>query len=207
MEIVGRIESVEQLEALYRRPTGLAVDKQLDRLTQGMIEFVGRSTLLMLGTTDGSGSLDVSPRGGPAGFIRVLDDRHLAVPDLNGNNRLDSFRNLVRHPWAGLLVLNPGNDETLRVNGPAVLSNDPDLLAGFTSELRTPKLAVVVEVAEVYGHCAKAFQRSGTWDPATWRDETDRCDLASMYLEQWRIEPDAMRATLAETYAADLARD
>ncbi len=207
MEFFHRVETLDQLTALYREPSGRALDKQLDRIDDGMAAFIDRSPFLVLATSDGKGSVDASPRGGPAGFVRRLDDRHVAIPDLNGNNRLDSHRNIVAHGYAGLLVIVPGLDETLRINGPAVLTTDPELLAGFTNELRPPKLAIVVETTEIYGHCAKAFRRGMMWQPDKWSEFADAPDLASIYACMWDADEAAIRETLAGTYEHDLALD
>jgi PPOX class probable FMN-dependent enzyme len=115
----------------------------------------------------------VTPRGGAAGFARVLDDQHVALPDAKGNNRTDSLRNIVVNPHAGLLFLIPGLGETLRVNGPASLTRDPGLLEDLAHDGRVPTLAVVVEAREVFLHCAKAFIRSGLWKPETWPPRDD----------------------------------
>ncbi len=207
MEIRGRIDTLEQLTAHYREPGQRALDKQVDRLDEAMEAFIERSPFCVLATTNGAGSVDASPRGGPPGFVRVLDERHVAVPDLNGNNRLDSYRNVIEHPYVGLLVIVPGKDETLRINGPATLTDDPDLLAGFTRELRTPELALVVETAEVYGHCAKAFRRGKVWEPAAWPNFDGAPDLAGMYATAWGYDEGQMRDLLETTYADDLSRD
>ena len=207
MEIPGRVETLDQLTAVIRTPGGRAVEKQLDHLTDGMAAFISRSPFLVLATADGRGSVDASPRGGPPGFVRRLDDRHVAIPDLNGNNRLDSYRNLVAHPYAGVLMIVPGQDVTLRINGPAAITTDPDLLAGFTQELRTPKLAVVIETAEVVGHCAKAFRRGRMWQPDRWGELADAPDLAAIYACQWDLEEDTIRSALAGSYDDDLSRD
>lgn len=207
MEIRHRIESADQLAALYREPGQRAVDKQVDRLDDTMVEFVARSSFCVLATTSGAGSVDASPRGGPPGFVRVLDERHVALPDLNGNNRLDSYRNVVEHPYVGLLVVVPGKEETLRINGPAVLTTDPELLAGFTEELRPPTMALVIETAEVYGHCAKAFRRGRVWDPAAWPTFDGAPDLARMYAAAWGYDEAKMRDLLETSYVDDLSRD
>ena len=207
MEIPGRVETLEHLTSLFRQPGGRAVDKELDHLNDGMADFVDRATFLVLATADGRGGVDASPRGGPPGFVRRLDDRHLAIPDLNGNNRIDSYRNLIAHPYAGVLMIVPGREETLRVNGPAAISVDPDLLAGFTTELRTPKLAVVIEVAEVFGHCAKAFRRGVMWQPDRWGELADAPDLASIYACEWDTDEATIRSALAGSYDDDLSRD
>lgn len=207
MEIPGRVETLDQLTSLFRDPGGRAVDKQLDHITDGMAAFIDLAPFLVLATADGRGSVDASPRGGPPGFVRRLDARHIAIPDLNGNNRLDSYRNLIAHPYAGVLMMVPGQDETLRINGPATITTDPELLAGFTQELRTPKLAVVVETQEIFGHCAKAFRRGGVWQPDRWADLAGAPDLAAIYACQWDAEPDTIRTALAGAYADDLAND
>ena len=207
MQIPGRVETIEQLESMYRKPGAGAVHKVLPAINEGMAAFIDRCSFLVLATSDGDGSLDASPRGGPAGFVRRLDDRHVAIPDLNGNNRLDSLRNIVAFPWAALLMVVPGQEETLRIHGPAALSTDPDLLAGFTTELRAPKLAVVIEVAEIYGHCAKAFKRGNMWRPETWLADGQSPDLATMYSCVWNLDETAIRDDLAASYVADLAID
>ncbi len=207
MDVPGRIDTLDQLTALYREPSERALGKQLDRIDEGMAAFVDRCPFVVLATTDGAGSVDASPRGGPPGFVRRLDDRHLAIPDLNGNNRLDSYRNIVAHGRAGLLMVVPGKDETLRINGPAAITTDPELLAGFTEELRPPKAAIVIETAEIYGHCAKAFRRAKLWDPPSWQALADAPDLAEMYTCIWDIDAALMRSTLEQVYDEDLAAD
>lgn len=206
MQVPGQVTSIEQLESLYRAPGPAAANKVMSSINERMADFVDRCTFLVLATSDGRGSIDASPRGGPAGFVRRLDDNHVAIADLNGNNRLDSLRNIVAFPWAGLLLVVPGQDETLRINGPAALSTDPELLAGFTTELRTPKLALVIETAEVYGHCAKAFRRGNVWRPEAWA-ASDDVDLAAMYACVWNLDSEAIRDDLARAYVRDLAAD
>lgn len=207
MEIPGRVETLDELTSLFREPGGRAVDKQLDHITDGMAAFIDRSPFLVLATADGRGSVDASPRGGPPGFVRRLDDRHVAIPDLNGNNRIDSYRNLVAHPYAGILMMVPGREETLRINGPAAITTDPELLAGFTAELRPPKLAVVIETEEIFGHCAKAFRRGRMWQPDRWTELADAPDLAAIYACEWGLEEDTIRTALAGSYTDDLSHD
>lgn len=207
MEVPGRIDALDQLTAMYRQPSDGAVGKQLDRIDGGMASFIELSPFLILSTTDGGLSVDASPRGGPPGFVRLLDEHHIAIPDLNGNNRLDSYRNIVEHGRAGVLMIVPGKDETLRINGPAAITNDPGILAGFTKELRVPKAAIVIETAEVYGHCAKAFRRAHVWDPSTWDALAAAPDLAAMYTCIFDVDEDEMRAALAGDYEQGLAAD
>ena len=203
----SRVETVEQLTSHYREPSQLARTKELDHLNEGMAAFVDHSPFLVLSTANGAGSVDASPRGGPAGFVRRLDDRHVAIPDLNGNNRLDSYRNIIDHPYVGLLLMAPGHDDTLRINGPAALTTDPDLLAGFTKELRAPKMAIVVEVAEAFGHCAKAFRRGHLWHPDEWDRFAGAPDLAAMYACHWNVDEQAARDDLEQAYRDEIATD
>lgn len=206
-DVPGRVTSVDQLAGMYRQPGPGAAGKVLTAINEGMAAFIDRCPLIVISTTDGAGHVDASPRGGPPGFVRRLDDRHVAIPDLNGNNRLDSLRNVVVHPWVGLLMIVPGKDETLRINGPAVLTTDPDILGRFTGELRTPKLALVVETEEIFGHCAKAFRRAHAWQPDAWTTTSDAPDLATMYACHWNLDERDVRDGLEQSYAADLAAD
>ena len=207
MDVPGRIDTIEELTALYRAPGVRAVGKQIDRIDPGMEAFIDLSPFLVLATSDGAGSIDASPRGGPPGFVRRLDERHIAIPDLNGNNRLDSYRNIVTHGRAGVLMIVPGKNETLRINGPAAITTDLDLLAGFTKELRRPKAAIVIETAEIYGHCAKAFRRGHVWDPSSWDSPRAAPDLAVMYACMWDADEAAIRDALAADYEQGLAAD
>ena len=165
---MSRIATVAELESRYRPPAGRVRTKKRDRLDDGLRTILAASPFVLLATADADGRCDVSPRGGPPGFVKALDDRHVAVPDLNGNNLLDSLRNVVTNPHAGLLVVVPGQHETLRIDGPAHLSDDDDVLDLFVDELRRPVLAIVVETAAVFTHCAKSFRRGRVWEPASW---------------------------------------
>ncbi len=207
MEVPGRIETLDELTAMYREPSDRALGKQLDRIDDGMAAFIDLSPFLILSTTDGVDSVDASPRGGPPGFVRRLDDRHIAIPDLNGNNRLDSYRNIVTNGRAGVLMIIPGKDETLRINGPAAITTDSEILTGFTKELRAPKAAIVIETAEVYGHCAKAFRRGRLWEPTSWEALDAAPDLAAMYTCIWDVDEREMRAALARDYEKGLGAD
>lgn len=195
------ISDEAQLRERYRQPSERARDKVRDRIDEASARFIARSPFLVLATADALGRCDVSPRGGPPGFVAVLDERHVAVPDLGGNNRLDSATNLLANPYASLLFIVPGKDETLRVAGPAVLSDDPEVLDRTHLELRRPKMALVVETAELFGHCAKAFRRSRLWDPSLPEELADAPDLAEIYAcQNERVDADAYRRELAEVY-------
>jgi PPOX class probable FMN-dependent enzyme len=160
-----QISRLDTLRALYREPTERAVRKQLDRLDAHCRRYISLSPFLVMASADGEGQLDASPRGGDPGFVKVVDDRTIVIPDAPGNNRLDSLQNLVRSPGVGLLFMIPGMDETLRINGSASLSTDDALLDLCTNERRRPPLVIEVRVRDAYLHCAKALMRSKLWHP------------------------------------------
>ena len=172
------------LRGLYGTTSERAKAKSLSALDAHCTAFIERSPFLCLSSQDGSGRADVSPRGDPAGFVRVLDPRTLAVPDRPGNNRLDTLSNLLANPAVGLLFFVPGYEETLRVNGTARLTRDPKLLASLVVKGREPSLAIVVSVDEAFLHCAKALRRSRLWDPEARRDRREMPSLSKMILDQ-----------------------
>lgn len=151
------------LRALYGEASELARLKQLDRLDAHCRRFIGQSPFLVIGTTKPGVGTDVSPRGDAPGFVQVLDDRTLAIPDRLGNNRVDTMSNLTHDPSVGLIFFIPGIDETLRVNGTASLVRDPALLQSMAVNGKLPKLAIKVSVREAFMHCGKALKRSKLW--------------------------------------------
>lgn len=165
---MARISTLDELVALYPTPAARVRSKKRPSLDDGTRGLVEASPFVLLATSGADGTCDVSPRGGPAGFVKVLDDRHLAIPDLNGNHLIDSLRNVVANGHAGVLVVVPGQDETLRIDGAAWLTTDDDVLDRFVDEVRRPTLAIVLEIHTVFTHCAKAFRRGGVWQPDTW---------------------------------------
>jgi hypothetical protein len=161
--IVG---SIEELEALYGAPSPNSLAKEVGRITPHYRMMIEASPFVVLSTVGPEGT-DCSPRGDPPGFVRVIDETTVAMPDRRGNNRIDSLRNIVRDPRVSLLFLVPGMGETLRINGTAQLSTDPGLLEGFAMEGKLPQTVLLVTVASVYFQCQKALARSRLWDPAT----------------------------------------
>ncbi|WP_088317357.1 MSMEG_1061 family FMN-dependent PPOX-type flavoprotein [Kineosporia sp. R_H_3] len=205
---MATIDTLDGLEALYPPALDRTRAKKKERLDDGVRAAIAASPFVLLATADGQGRCDVSPRGGPPGFVKVLDDTRVAVPDLNGNNLLDSLRNVVLNPYAGLLFVVPGQSETLRLDGPAHLSTDDAVLDLFVEEVRRPVLAVVVEVGTVFSHCAKAFRRSRLWDPQTWPDADERVVLAARYRQLGlSMSFDEYVAANEEKIAADLEAD
>jgi PPOX class probable FMN-dependent enzyme len=158
------ITTVEQLEAIYGRPNEASTVKVADRITPPYRVLIDKSPFAALATSGPEG-LDCSPRGDLPGFVRVHDDKTLMMPDRRGNNRVDSLRNIVRDPRVALLFLIPGSGSTLRVNGRAQVSADPDLLASFTMDGNAPRTVIVMSVDEIYFQCARAIVRSDLWNP------------------------------------------
>lgn len=200
------INDGDQLRALFREPSERVKAKKGSVISGATERFLSRSPFFTLATADADGSCDVSPRGGPPGQIKVLDGgRAVAFPDLTGNNLIDSLSNIVANPSVGLLVMVPGSDETLRIDGPARITTDPEILGLWREELRQPKLVVVVEVGSVFMHCAKAFRRSALWDPETW-PTTDDTDAPEMFndITGTDMEPAVMREFLEADYRESL---
>jgi hypothetical protein len=160
------VTTMEGLEALYGEPYGPSIAKEIDHVNASYLAFIEAAPFFALATCGPEG-LDCSPRGDARGFVRVLDEKTLLIPDRRGNNRIDSLRNLIRDPRVALLFLIPGVSETLRVIGRASISADPALAASFIVNEKTPRTVIVVSVDRVYFQCAKAIVRSKLWDPAT----------------------------------------
>jgi len=183
-----RISSAEELRELYEEPIDRALRKQIDQLDDHCREYIGCSPFALLATSSPDGRCDVTPRGGPPGFCRVLDDGRLAIPDVKGNRRLDSLTNIVENPYAGLLFLIPGMQETLRVNGAATLTREAAIVGAVSSPGKPAILAVVIEPEEVFMHCAKAFIRSALWAPETWPAADERPLAAAIMRDHMRSE-------------------
>jgi PPOX class probable FMN-dependent enzyme len=200
------ISTMAELEALY--PDGVyppAKVKETDRITKAYQALVEASPFCALATI-GPGGLDCSPRGDPKGFVRVVDEKTIVVPDRRGNNRIDSLRNLINDPRVALLFLIPGVSETLRIMGRATISTDPELCASFTMQGKAPRTVLVIAVEQVFFQCAKAIVRSKLWDPST---QVERSTLPTPGKilaeisdgkvggdEHDRIAPERMKATI-----------
>jgi hypothetical protein len=159
------IASETELEALYDAPVPTSILKEVDYITDDYRKLINASPFAILATSGPEG-LDCSPRGDPSGFVRVADPKTLMIPDRRGNNRIDSLRNIVRDPRVALLFLIPGIGTTMRVNGRARLTADPELCASFAMEGKNPKCVIVITVERAYTQCQKAIVRSRLWDPA-----------------------------------------
>lgn len=199
------ITTLAALRQHYADPQERAVKKQIAALDIHCRRFIALSPFVLLASSDAGHNLDASPRGGEPGFVKVADEHTLLLPDSPGNNRLDSFQNIVATGKIGLLFLIPGVDETLRVNGTAVLSQTADDIAACTTERRAPKLVVRITVQAAYLHCAKAFMRSKLWDPAARIDRSTLPTAGQMISDQTGIvgAPETQEA-MALRYAPDL---
>ncbi|KUF15103.1 MSMEG_1061 family FMN-dependent PPOX-type flavoprotein [Streptomyces silvensis] len=162
------LSSPDQLRELYQQPNPNALRKEIDHLTEESRALIGCSSLVFVGSADAEGRADVTPRGGPAGFVSVLDERTLVIPDATGNKRLDTMHNVLQTGSVGLLFLIPGRPTTLRVNGRACVSARPELLARLTPVGKPPVTALVVHVEQVYPHCPKSLLRANAWEPERW---------------------------------------
>lgn len=157
------------LRELYRQPGKLVANKKTNRIAEPTAAFIAASPMLFMATADRDGRCTVSPRGGVPGFVAVLDEHRLAFADVVGNNLIDSLTHLVENPRVGLLFVIPGRDETLRVEGDAWVTTDPDVLARVGEpEGKPPKVAIGIEVTSTFIHCSRSFERGHVWDHATW---------------------------------------
>ncbi|MGW7352014.1 pyridoxamine 5'-phosphate oxidase family protein [Streptomyces sp. NPDC054784] len=165
------VTSPSELRELVGEPARHTLDKARPALHALDREWLARSPLCLIATSDADGGCDVSPKGDPPGFAKVLDDRTLAIPDRPGNRRIDTLRNILANPRVGLIFLIPGRGDTLRINGRARIVREAPFLDEMVVRRNRPKLAIVVDVDEVYHHCSKAFLRSATWQPDSWEPD------------------------------------
>jgi PPOX class probable FMN-dependent enzyme len=185
----------------------MAVQKQISALDHHCRDFIARSPFLLIGTASGAGVCDVSPKGDPTGFVQVLDDNTLVIPDRPGNRRADTLTNILENPQVGLLFMIPGIEDTLRVNGRAHIVQDEDLLERTAVRGKKPLLAIVVEVEEAFLHCAKAFKRSRLWDPESQAPRGELATLAKMVMDHTGYDActlDELEEKVEESYKTDL---
>jgi PPOX class probable FMN-dependent enzyme len=165
------ITTEAELRALLGEPKERAVNKERVRLLPIDRQWLAASPLCFLSTSDDQGNCDVSPKGDPAGFVKVLDDTRLAIPERPGNRRADGYLNILRNPHVGLISIVPGRNETLRINGRARLVRDAPYFDAMVVKGHRPILAIEVDIEQIFFHCLKAFLRSSLWKPATWNPE------------------------------------
>jgi PPOX class probable FMN-dependent enzyme len=193
------VTSEGQLRQIVGHPKDYVANKVSDRLSAIHREWLAHSPLGFVATTHASGRVDVSPKGDPAGFVQVIDDRTIAIPERPGNKRVDGYLNVLQRPWVGTIFVVPGRGDTLRVNGRARILADADYFDAMAVNGKRPILALEIAVEEVFFHCAKAFMRSNTWKPETWdptalpstaqiarqlRDDMNLTELENYYSEE-----------------------
>lgn len=161
--IAEPISTIEQLREVLAPPSSLVTDKDVDELDDICRDFIARSPFLLVASADGTGRLDISPKGDAPGFVRVLDDRTLAIPERLGNHRADTFTNVLAEPWVALIFLIPGTRNTLRIRGRATVARDRWLREELVADGKVPELALVVEITNAFFHCAKCVIRSRLW--------------------------------------------
>jgi PPOX class probable FMN-dependent enzyme len=200
------ITTPRELAELYDEPGDVPRRKSIAALDVHCRAFIARSPFVLVATHDADGRCDVSPRGGAPGFVSVLDDFRLVIPDASGNNRLDTVRNVLQSGQVGLLFLIPGLAETLRINGRACVTRDPALLAQHVTQGKTPKVVIGVDMNEAFLHCAKAFIRSTLWDAGTWPDREGLARPAQIWKDHIGMaDPvEELETWLADDYANHL---
>ncbi|GHG42078.1 MULTISPECIES: MSMEG_1061 family FMN-dependent PPOX-type flavoprotein [Amycolatopsis] len=192
--------SAAEVRARLGEPEEMLKAKIGDRIDAHARRFIAHSPFLTLATADATGRADCSPRGDYPGFVKVLDERTLALPDRPGNKIADSFRNIAENDGVGLLFFVPGMRETLRVNGSAYVTDDPDVLARMRTEAKAPMLAIVVDVAEVYFHCGRALIRSRLWDPASQALAAELPSAGEIAGEKMNVDPALLDQLLEDGY-------
>jgi PPOX class probable FMN-dependent enzyme len=165
------VHSVDELHGLLGSPTERAVDKERSRLHAIDRAWLAASPFCLVASSDAEGNCDVSPKGDPPGFVHVVDDQMLAIPERPGNRRADGFQNVLSNPHVGLISFVPGRRDTLRINGRARIARDAPFFDAMTVKGHRPSLALVVDIEQVFFHCAKAFLRSALWDVDSWQPE------------------------------------
>ena len=199
--MVERVVTSEgELRELYGHPGERAVAKEQPIIDQHCRAFIAHAPFLVMGTAGADGRCDVSPKGDAPGFVQVLDEHHLVIPDRLGNNRLDGMRNIVENGHVGLIFFIPGREDTLRVNGRAKIVRDDGLLDRLAVAGKRPVTALVVEVEQCFLHCARAFKRAGLWQPERWPDASP---VPSMQRMIWDLLPTKPAGQTVEQYERD----
>ncbi|MCA9845051.1 MAG: pyridoxamine 5'-phosphate oxidase family protein [Dehalococcoidia bacterium] len=184
----GVITTEAELREVAGNPSKGAVAKAIDRIDEHFAGFIAQSPFMLIGTSDAAGNQDVSPKGDPPGFVRVLDEHTLAIPDRPGNRRADTLSNMLQNPRVALYFLVPGVRETLRVQGRATIVRDEALRASMAVGDKAPHLAIVVDVEEAFMHCAKCMVRSNLWEPESWPPTGTVPDLGAALVDQLGLD-------------------
>ena len=200
------VTSVEEIRATIAEPTQASVDKVIDRLDDYCRAIIAKSPFIMIASANPDGQPDISPKGDPLGFVRVLDEKHLAIPARPGNRRLDTFINLLDNPNVAIIFMIPGKGETLRVKGEARIVRDEALRETMAVKGRIPEFAVVVHVEQAMMHCPKSIVRSKLWEPDAWPDLSDTPSIAETSVAHANLDmtPEEYRASMVAAGRAKL---
>jgi uncharacterized protein len=198
------VDYEEELRSMIGYPSELVKRKVIRYIDSHCIDFISKSPFVVLSTTDAEGFCDVSPRGDAPGFVYILDDKHLIIPERPGNKRMDSMRNILSNPRVGLLFIIPGMEETLRVNGKATLIRDEEILEKMKVKDRRPLIGIGVEVEECFMHCAKAFKRSQLWEPHSWASKESLPQASTILSAHSNISKEDVTGLLEESYTKRL---
>ena len=182
------VTSADDISAVMGKPSQRVLQKVSDHVDAFCRGFIAKSPFLVIGSQGAEGHVDLSPKGDPAGFVKVLDDKHLAIPDRLGNRRADTFRNVLENPKVGLIFLIPGKPETLRISGEARIVRDRGLRESMAVQGRLPDFAMVVFVERVFMHCAKCILRSKLWQPEAWPDRAGTPSLAEVMVKNAELD-------------------
>ena len=202
LEFSEIVTSEEQLREVLGFPLPRTVAKTITALDQHCRDFIARSPFMLIASSDANGNVDVSPKGDPAGFVQVLDDHTLAIPDRPGNRRADTFTNILQNPKIGLFFLIPGKQETLRVSGKAMLVRDMWLRERMAMQGKVPDFALVVKVEEAFLHCAKCVIRSKVWDMQHWPNPDELPSYAHMIIDHAKLtdKVEDLQAVIEQNY-------
>ncbi|BBX88545.1 pyridoxamine 5'-phosphate oxidase family protein [Mycolicibacterium boenickei] len=196
------VTSADELRAIVGQPTAAVAKKVTDRLSEAQQGWLKQSPLGFVATTDAQGRVDVSPKGDPPGFVQIIDDTTIAIPERPGNRRVDGFLNVLQRPHVGTVFVIPGRGDTLRINGTGRILSDADYFDAMAVDGKRPILALEIAIEEVFFHCPKAFLRSNTWKPETW-DPTAVPSVAQMAKA---FKPDQSQEELDAYYSEDNLR-
>jgi len=202
----GIITSIDEMTAVVETPMPQSLAKVTDRLDEICRAFIAKSPFCLIASSDPDGSIELSPRGDPPGFVQVLNDNLLAIPDRPGNRRLDTFRNLLKDPRIGLIFIIPGKRETLRISGEARIARDEELRCSMAVNTRSPELVLLVYVERVFSHCPKCMIRSKLWEPAACPDHRDTASHHEAMIKHGKLEmsPEELKAEAIRTGTARL---
>jgi PPOX class probable FMN-dependent enzyme len=184
----GVVSTPSEIRQVLREPMPSIATKAIDHIDDVCRAIIGKSPFIVMASADERGYPDISPKGDPAGFVRILDDKHLAIPDRPGNRRVDTFHNLLQNPYLAIIFLIPGKGETLRVTGECRIVRDLTLRESMAVKGKVPAFAVVVHVERVLIHCPKCVVRAGLWDPDSWPDSSQTPDIGAAMIAHAKLD-------------------